>query len=49
MTEPSIRLEGITLHFPKQRNMFGILADFFKKKVRRFNVLSEINLEINQE
>ncbi len=48
MTEPSIRLEGITLHFPKQRNMFGILADFFKKKVRRFTALSDINLEINQ-
>lgn len=48
MTEPSIRLEGITLHFPKQRNMFGIVSDFFKKKVRRFTALSEINLEINQ-
>ena len=48
MTEPSIRLEGITLHFPKQRNMFGILADFLKKKVRRFTALSDINLEINQ-
>ena len=48
MTEPSIRLEGITLHFPKQRNMFGIVSDFFKKKVRRFTALSGINLEINQ-
>ena len=48
MTEPSIRLKGITLNFPKQRNIFGILSDFFKKKVRRFTALSEINLEINQ-
>ena len=48
MTEPSIRLENITLHFPKQRNIFGIFADAFKRKERRFTALSDINLEIKQ-
>ena len=36
MTETSIQLDGIKLHFPKQRNIFGIISDFFRKKVRRF-------------
>ena len=48
MTQPSIQLEGITLHFPKQRNIFGILADFFKKKERKFTALSGIDLEVQQ-
>ena len=48
MTKPSIQLEGITLHFPKQRNIFGILADFFKKKERKFTALSSIDLEVQQ-
>ena len=48
MTETSIRLEGIALDFPKQRNIFGIVADFFKKKERKFTALSEIDLEIKQ-
>mgnify|MGYP006138556823 FL=1 len=48
MTETSIQLEGITLHFPKQRNIFAIVADFFKKKERRFTALSGIDLEIKQ-
>ena len=48
MTKPSIQLEGITLHFPKQRNIFGILADFFKKKERKFTALSAIDLEVQQ-
>jgi len=48
MTETSIRLEGITLHFPKQRNIFGIVGDFFKKKERKFTALAGIDLEIKQ-
>lgn len=48
MTETSIRLEGIALDFPKQRNIFGIVADFFKKKERKFTALSGIDLEIKQ-
>ncbi len=48
MTQPSIQLEGITLHFPKQRNIFSILADFFKKKERKFTALSGIDLEVQQ-
>jgi ABC-type polysaccharide/polyol phosphate transport system ATPase subunit len=48
MTDTSIQLEGITLHFPKQRNIFGIVADFFKKKERKFTALSGIDLEIKQ-
>ena len=48
MTQPSIQLEGITLHFPKQRNIFGIVTDFFRKKERKFTALSGIDLEIQQ-
>ena len=48
MTQPSIQLEGIALHFPKQRNIFQILVDFFKKKERKFTALSGIDLEIQQ-
>lgn len=48
MTETSIQLDGIKLYFPKQRNIFGIFSDFFRKKVRRFTALSGINLEIAQ-
>ena len=48
MTETSIQLDGIKLHFPKQRNIFGIISDFFRKKVRRFTALSGIDLEIAQ-
>jgi ABC-type polysaccharide/polyol phosphate transport system ATPase subunit len=48
MTDTSIQLEGITLHFPKQRNIFGIVVDFFKKKERKFTALSGIDLEIKQ-
>jgi ABC-2 type transport system ATP-binding protein len=48
MTQPSIQLEGITLHFPKQRNIFEILVDFFKRKERKFTALSGIDLEVQQ-
>lgn len=48
MKNTSIQLEGITLHFPKQRNIFGIIADFFKQKERKFTALSGIDLEIKQ-
>jgi ABC-2 type transport system ATP-binding protein/lipopolysaccharide transport system ATP-binding protein len=48
MTDTSIQLEDITLHFPKQRNIFGILADFFKKKERKFTALSGIDLGVQQ-
>ena len=48
MTQPSIQHEGIALHFPKQRNIFQILADFFKKKERKFTALSGIDLKIQQ-
>jgi ABC-2 type transport system ATP-binding protein len=48
MSQPAIQLEGITLHFPKQRNIFQILADFLKKKERKFTALSDIDLEIQQ-
>ena len=46
MKQPSIQLEGIALHFPKQRNIIQILADFIKKKKRKFTALSGIDLEI---
>ena len=46
MNQPSIQLEGIALHFPKQRNIIQILADFIKKKKRKFTALSGIDLEI---
>lgn len=48
MTETSIQLQGITLHFPKQRNIFAIISDFFRKKERKFTALSGIDLEIKQ-
>jgi ABC-type polysaccharide/polyol phosphate transport system ATPase subunit len=48
MSETSIRLEEITLHFPKQRNIFAIISDFFKKKERKFTALHEVDLEIKQ-
>ena len=48
MTNTSIRLEGIKLHFPKQRNIFGIITDFFRKRVRRFTALSDVSLEVKQ-
>lgn len=48
MTDTSIQLKGITLHFPKQRNIFGIVSDFFRKKERRFTALSNIDLEVKQ-
>jgi ABC-2 type transport system ATP-binding protein len=48
MTDTSIQLEGITLHFPKQRNIFAIISDFFKKKERKFTALHEVDLEIKQ-
>ena len=48
MTDTSIQLDGIKLHFPKQRNIFGILADFFRKRVRRFTALSDVSLEVKQ-
>ena len=48
MTDTSIQLVGIKLHFPKQRNIFGILADFFRKRVRRFTALSDVSLEVKQ-
>ena len=48
MTKPSIQLEDISLHFPKQRNILPILADFFKKKERKFTALSGIDLEVQQ-
>tara|TARA_B100000242_G_scaffold278580_1_gene236318 strand:- start:9691 stop:10410 length:720 start_codon:yes stop_codon:yes gene_type:complete len=48
MTETSISLQDIVLHFPKQRNIFGIISDFFRKKTRRFTALSGVNLHIKQ-
>ena len=48
MTDMAIQLKGITLHFPKQRNIFGIVSDFFRKRERRFTALSNIDLEIKQ-
>ena len=48
MTESSIHLENITLHFPKQRNIFGIITDFLRKKKHRFTALSKINMEVKQ-
>lgn len=48
MMKTSILLEDITLHFPKQRNIFGIIADFLRKRKRRFTALMDINLEIQQ-
>jgi len=48
MMKTSILLEDITLHFPKQRNIFGIVTDFLRKRKRRFTALMDINLEIQQ-
>ena len=48
MTDTSIQLEGIKLHFPKQRNVFGIIADFFRKRTRRFTALSDISFKVRQ-
>ena len=48
MSEPSIQLEGISLHFPKQRNILSIVLDFFRKREHKFTALENINLEIKQ-
>ena len=48
MSAPSIKLENINLHFPKQRNIVSIVLDFFRKRERKFTALEDINLEIQQ-
>lgn len=48
MSTTAIQLKNITLHFPKQRNLLGILVDFFKRRERKFTALSNINLEIQR-
>jgi len=48
MKQPSIRLENISLKFPKQRNLVSIIVDTLRKKERKFTALTDINLEINQ-
>lgn len=48
MTDTSIQLDGIKLHFPKQRNLFGIIADFFRKRTRRFTALSDVSFKVRQ-
>ena len=44
----SIRLENISLKFPKQRNLVSIILDTLRKRERTFTALTDINLEINQ-
>ena len=48
MTKTVIRLEGISLHFPKQRNPLSIILDFIKKNDRKFTALKDVNIEIKQ-
>ena len=48
MTKTAIRLNDISLHFPKQRNPLAIVLDFIKKNDRKFTALKNVNIEINQ-
>ena len=48
MTKTAIRLNDISLHFPKQRNPLAIVLDFMKKNDRKFTALKNVNIEINQ-
>ena len=48
MTKTVIKLEGISLHFPKQRNPLSIILDFIKKNDRKFTALKDVNIEIKQ-
>ena len=48
MTKTVIKLEDISLHFPKQRNPLSIILDFIKKNDRKFTALKDVNIEIKQ-
>jgi ABC-type polysaccharide/polyol phosphate transport system ATPase subunit len=48
MTKTVIKLEDISLHFPKQRNPLSIILDFMKKTDRKFTALKDVNIEIKQ-
>lgn len=48
MTKTVIRLNDISLHFPKQRNPLAVILDFIKKTDRKFTALKDVNIEINQ-
>ena len=48
MTKTVIKLEDISLHFPKQRNPLSIILDFIKKNDRKFTALKDVNIEIQQ-
>jgi ABC-type polysaccharide/polyol phosphate transport system ATPase subunit len=48
MTKTVIKLNDISLHFPKQRNPLAIIFDFIKKNDRRFKALKNIDFEIKQ-
>jgi ABC-type polysaccharide/polyol phosphate transport system ATPase subunit len=48
MTKTAIRLNDISLHFPKQRNPLSIVLDFIKKNDRKFTALKDVNIQINQ-
>ena len=48
MTKTVIKLNDISLHFPKQRNPLAIILDFMKKNDRKFTALKDVNIEIKQ-
>lgn len=48
MTKTVIKLNGISLHFPKQRNPLAIILDFIKKNDRKFEALKNVNADIKQ-
>ena len=48
MTKTVIKLEDISLHFPKQRNPLSIILDFIKKNDRKFTALKDVNIDIKQ-
>lgn len=48
MKPTAIRLEGIDLQFPKQRNLLSLILDFLRGKKRSFSALKNVNFEIKQ-
>jgi len=48
MTKTVIKLNDISLNFPKQRNPLTIFLDFIKKNDRKFKALKNVSVEIKQ-
>lgn len=46
MSTTVIDIKGVSLHFPKQKNIMSLLLDKLRKKNRSFTALRDINLEI---